>query len=53
MSESTVSLSHLVHVLFTLESSALVVEGVNDFSGQFVRHSLAAALASIRNQIFH
>ena len=51
--EGAVSLSHLVHIFFTFESAALIVESVNDFSCEFVSHSLAATFAGIANKILH
>ena len=51
--ESAVCLGHLVHVLFTFEGAALVVEGIHDFRGQLVAHGLAAMFAGIIDEVFH
>ena len=53
MSEGAVSFSHAVHVFLALEGTTLLVEGVDDFSGQLVGHRLAAAFAGIDDEIFH
>lgn len=51
--ESTVGLSHAVHILLTLERTTLVVEGVHDLSGQLLSHALATALACEGDHILH
>ena len=53
VSESTVGLSHLVHVLLALVSTALVIECVYDFGSQLLSHCLAAALAGVEDKVFH
>ena len=49
VSESTVGLGHLVHVFLTLECASLLVESVDDFSGELVGHRLAATFAGIED----
>ena len=51
--KSAVGFGHLVHILFALEGTALVVEGVDDFGSEFVGHRLSAALAGVGYEIFH
>ena len=53
MCESTVSLSHTVHVFLALEGAALVVIGIHDLGCELVGHSLAATLASVTDHILH
>ena len=53
MSESAVSFSHTVHILFSLESTTLVIESVYDFGSKLVGHSFSTALACILDKIFH
>src|SRR5271156_825489 len=50
MSEGFVSLSHAVHVLLLFHSAAAAVRSVHNFSGQLVRHGLAAASPRIQHQ---
>ena len=53
MCESTVSLSHTVHVLLTLEGTTLVVVSVHNLSGQLLSHALSAALAGEEDHVLH
>ena len=53
MCESAVCFGHFMHIFLAFESTALVVECINDFSSEFVGHSLAATLAGIGDKVFH
>ena len=53
MCESTVSLSHTVHVLLTLEGTTLVVESVHDLGSELVGHGVTAALACESDEVLH
>ena len=51
--ECAVGLSHLVHVFLALERATLLVECVDDLSGQFVGHRLSATATGIKDKVLH
>ena len=53
VSEGTVSLSHAVDVLLTLEGSTLLIVSIHDLSSKLLCHGLTTSLAGKADEVLH
>src|SRR3712207_1163943 len=53
MSECTVSLSHTMHIFFTLECTTLIVVSVYNLSCELLSHRLSATLTGKSDKVLH